>query len=218
MESIKNLLKLNLQYFADENLGENLNGYDGGDNNPPDKTFSHSEVEELIKKRLARVKTEPPADYEELKQKLKEIEEKDLSESEKLKKKLAEKDSYVQSVEEQLNALKEKSKKDTIKNAFKDAAKKEEIEYIDAAIKLADIDSFELDEDGNIVGLEDAVKKLAEENPFLLSNKTKEIGGSSNPGGQDKTITQEQFQKMSYTELTQLYEKNPGLYKQLNTK
>ena len=218
MESIKNLLKLNLQYFADENLGENLNGDDGGDNNPPDKTFSQSEVEELIKKRLARVKTEPPADYEELKQKLKEIEEKDLSESEKLKKKLAEKDSYVQSVEEQLSALKEKSKKDTIKNAFKDAAKKAEIEYIDAAIKLADIDSFELDEEGNIAGLEDAVKKLAEENPFLLSNKTKEIGGSSNPGGQDKTITQEQFQKMSYTELTQLYEKNPGLYKQLNTK
>ena len=218
MEFIKNLLKLNLQYFADDNSDNNPNGDDGGDNTPPDKTFTQSEVEELIKKRLARVKNEPPADYEELKQKLKEIEEKDLSESEKLKKKLAEKDSYVQSVEEQLNALKEKDKKEAIKNKFKEAANKVGIEYMDAAIKLADIDSFELDEEGNIVGLEDAVKKLAEENPFLLSNETKEIGGSSNPGGQDRTITKEQFMGMSYSEKVQLYDKNPGLYKQLNIK
>jgi hypothetical protein len=153
-------------------------------------------------------------------QKLKEYEQKDLTEVDKLKKQLEEKDKTTSGLEDQLNAFKDQTKKDKINNAFKAAAKEAKIKYADDAIKLIDMSAFTLGEDGKVEGLEAAVKKLAEEKPFLLSDEDHEIGKSSNQGSKDhtKTVTKEKFQTMSYNERIQLYEKNPGLYKQLNTK
>lgn len=175
MTENKYLLKLNLQYFADENPGDNLPG-----DNVEDKDGL-------------------PEDYEEIKRKLKEFED----------------GSHVSTLENELQALKNQAKNDKITSAFKELAEKKKIQYVDAAIKLSDLESFEIGEDGSIEGLSDAVEKLVKENPFLVSNEQIEIGGSSNPGLKAPVVTQEQFHQMSYTERVQLYEKNSKLYQNL---
>lgn len=92
------------------------------------------------------------------------------------------------------------------------------VQDVDIVSNLLDKSKVELNEDGTVKdGLESQISSLKESKPFLFVDVQTEIGGSSNPGGQDKAITQEQFQSMSYLERTQLYEKNPGLYTQLNT-
>lgn len=200
------LLNLNIQFFSDNPPAD-----------PPEKTFTQEEVNEIVTKRLAKVK--PPADYEELKNKLKEYEQKDLTEFDKIKQQLSDKETLVGSLETELNSLKEKQKQDQINQAFKAAAQKAGIEYVEDAMRLTDMTAFTIGEDGTVEGLEDIVKKLAEEKPFLLSKHTTEIGGSANPGNQERiAVTKEQFQKMNYMERAQLHESNPELYRQLNTK
>jgi hypothetical protein len=39
---------------------------------------------------------------------------------------------------------------------------------------LLDLDGVKIDDDGEVTGLEDAVKKLADENPYLLKGKQEE--------------------------------------------
>jgi hypothetical protein len=91
------------------------------------------------------------------------------------------------------------------------------VQDVDIVSNLLDKTKVELNEDGTVKdGLESQISSLKEAKPFLFVDVQKEIGGSSNPGGQDKTLTQEQFSKMNYLERVQLYEKNPGLYTQLN--
>ena len=130
MTENKYLLKLNLQYFADEDPGDNPPGDDVEDKNTL------------------------PEDYEEIKRKLKEFED----------------GSHVSTLENELKTLKNQAKNDKIVTAFKELAQKKKIEYLDAAIKLTDLESFEIGEDGNIEGLDDAVEKLVKENPFLVAN------------------------------------------------
>lgn len=153
-----------------------------------------------------------------LEQKLKEYEEKDLTELDKLKKQLDEKDGVASNLEQQLNALKEQSTKEQIKKEFEKAAGKVGIVYVEDAMQLTDMSTLQLNDNGSIDGIDELVTKLATEKPFLVSKEQKEIGGSSNPGGQERTISKEQFQKMGYSERAQLFEKSPGLYKQLNIK
>lgn len=91
------------------------------------------------------------------------------------------------------------------------------VQDVDIVSNLLDKSKVELNDDGTVKdGLENQISSLKEAKPFLFVEAHKEIGGSSNPGGQDKTITQEQFSKMGYTERASLYEKSPEIYKKLN--
>lgn len=93
------------------------------------------------------------------------------------------------------------------------------VQDVDIVSNLLDKTKVELNEDGTVKdGLQNQIDSLKESKPFLFVDVQKEIGGPSNPGGQEKTITKEQFHNMNYSERVQLYDKNPGLYKQLNTK
>ncbi|MGE6488507.1 phage scaffolding protein [Paenisporosarcina sp. NPDC076898] len=187
--------KLNLQFFAEENNLHEDKQLDGNNNEDADKTFTKAELEEIIKKRVARIKNEPPADYDELKSKLKEYEEKDLTEFDKIKQQLTDKESHAATLEKELNEMKAQQTKNQIVNAFKTAAKEAKIKYVDDAMKLIDMSAFTIGEDGKIEGLEDVVKTLAEEKPFLLSEESAEIGTPSNPGNQDRTRTKAQLLK-----------------------
>lgn len=55
----------------------------------------------------------------------------------------------------------------------------------DAALALIDRSKIQVDENGNVTGLEDAIKSLVESKPYLVnkSNGTTRIGSGSNPGG-----------------------------------
>lgn len=91
------------------------------------------------------------------------------------------------------------------------------VQDVDIVSNLLDRSKVELNEDGTVKdGLESQISSLKEAKPFLFVDAHTEIGNPSNPGNQDKTITQEQFSKMGYTERASLYEKSPEIYKKLN--
>lgn len=82
------------------------------------KTFTQSEVDEIIKKRLARVKSETPADYEELKskaQKFDELEDANKTELQKATEQLEQLKNEIatRDANDQRRTLKEQVSKDT---------------------------------------------------------------------------------------------------------
>ncbi len=68
-------------------------------------------------------------------------------------------------------------------NAIAREAAKQGIQDLDAAIKLIDRANIKTDKDGNITGIEDAVKTLVESKPYLKSGVPQPtVGGGTNPG------------------------------------
>jgi hypothetical protein len=99
---------------------------------------------------------------------------KDLPEAEKLK---AEHEAATQKV----NQLTDTNRKLLLENAFlKDNT--HEWRNPAAAMKLLDMSSVTIDDDGHVVGLKDALKKLANAEPYLLKEKAASEGSSSGGG------------------------------------
>lgn len=88
---------------------------------------------------------------------------------------------------------------------------------------LMDLDKAELLEDGTVKGLADQIKKLqeAEDSKFLFGTAEQGKPAGANPannpsGGTPEGITKEQFNRMSYKERVDLFNKNQELYTQLS--
>jgi DNA-binding helix-hairpin-helix protein with protein kinase domain len=209
---LNDLLRLNLQFFADDNGGDNNNGSEpdipndnnNDDSQPKVKTFTEDEVNEIIKKRLERERKKY-ADYDDLKSQLEELRKVDeerkraeMSEIERYKADLEKALNERQTFEQELEKLRESVKQERIKNAFITAATSANIAYIDDAFRLADLSAVTIDEDGNVVGIEDAIKTLVEHKPFLLAQAKKEpkpIGESTNAKSDKSDKSAEQILK-----------------------
>lgn len=197
---------LNLQFFSEDKP----------------ETFTKEEVDEMIanaiKKRLARVKSEVPEDYEDLKKKLKEFEDEALSDKDKAAKAIERKDAEIQAKVKEIEQLKEKNRTITIEAAFEKAALKVGIdnEKIDDAKKLADLSEVEIDEKGNVLNLAKVVENLATNKPYLKKNSP-DIGDPANPkkDTQTKKITKDEFLKLPYKERAKIAEEDPELFKEL---
>lgn len=95
---------------------------------------------------------------------------------------------------------------------------------IPATVKaMLDLSNAELDEDGTVKGLADQIKKLqsAEDSKFLFdidSKKQTVKGATPNDGGDDtpKSITKEQFNRMSYKERVELFNTDRETYNALS--
>lgn len=151
------------------------------------KMLTEDEVNEIVRNRVNKIK-EKYSDYDQLKAQLAELleekkkrEEAELSEIDRLKKHLGEKEELVASLQKELEQLSERNRKRAIEMAFREKAREAGIEYLDDAIKLADLSQVEIDGD-EIKGIDEVVKKLVEEKPFLVAKKPqqKPIGGPSN--------------------------------------
>lgn len=78
---------------------------------------------------------------------------------------------------------------------------------------LLNLENAEIDGD-NIKGLDDQIKALQKSDAYLFDlGKVGTVPGT--PEGGAKTITKEQFNKMSYTERANLYNENQELYNEL---
>ena len=123
----------------------------------------------------------------------------------------------LQSLEQQNQEWEQKYKQTQIDTAIKLAAK----DAKDPADVLAFIkkDSLQLNEDGTIAGLDEALKSLKESKAYLFAEEQPPRLQGRNPfppQQQQSSITKEQFNKMTYQDRVQLYNDNPDLYNQLN--
>ena len=126
-------------------------------------------------------------------------------------------EEQLKSLEQQNQEWEQKYKQTQIDTAIKLAAK----DAKDPADVLAFIkkDTLQLNEDGTVSGLDEALKSLRESKSYLFAEVEQPgLKGRTPhpPGQQPPAITKEQFSKMTYQDRVTLYNENPDLYNQLN--
>lgn len=168
-----------------------------GDDQPKKLELTQEELDSIITKRVSRTESKY-ADYGELKEKLSAYEkaeqekaDAELTELDRIKKELEAKSEVELTLTQQIEELKKASEQEKITNAFIKSATSANIAYLDDALRLADLSGVSI-EDGKVVGVDNVVKALVEEKPFLIAQKQKAIGQSTNSGTDkiDKTPDQ----------------------------
>jgi hypothetical protein len=149
---------------------------------------------------------------------------------------ISNRDTQIKDLEKATKGNDELTKKiDELSKSNDDWQAKYKATQIDTAIKLAAKDAkdpadvlafikkdvLELNEDGTIKGLDDALKGLRESKPYLFGETQAPGLKGKQPnnlgGGDPKGITKEQFKMMGYTDRAKLYNENPDLYNQLSS-
>lgn len=203
------LLPLDLQYFADEQPP-----VDGAETNPVAEvpaetkvesseapaeevktvTMTQKELDELIVRAKGQVKKKF-ADYDEIKTKASEYEAQieaqrlsELSEVEKAQEQARKFEEQLTSLTAQLEAERTKAQQQAIKNEFIKVASGANIIDIDAAIALSDLSAVAIGDDGAVVGVDDVIKTLVENKPYLVAKKTTQPIGSATNSGTSKYV------------------------------
>lgn len=133
-----------------------------------EKTFTQADIDRIVKERLERQEAtilkkygDPKAAKDAL-QRLKELEDAGKTEQQRTAEALADKEARLSKAEQAAQRLQ-------LENAVMLEALKQGVsqDRLNAALKLFDATSITRNEDGTITGLDTAVTKLLEENPFL---------------------------------------------------
>lgn len=127
----------------------------------------------------------------EAKAKIKEREDADKSETERMTSKIAE-------LEERTAQLIKVNQELSIKNAFLSDTK-HAWRNPDTALKVIDLSEVDIDKDGKITGLDQAIKKLAESDSYLLEQTDDDTGLPKQPSG-DRTKGKPQDRKVKARE------------------
>ncbi|RAU96833.1 scaffolding protein [Paenibacillus sp. YN15] len=169
----------------------------------PEKTFTQAELDALIADRLGRERKKY-ADYDELKTKLTALEQAEeerkktqMSEQERLQ---AERDEALRKASEAEASVSAKvtaANQRLISAEFRTLAREANVpaDRIAAALKLADLSGADVDDEGNVSGVKEAVEALVAANPYLAEKtQPKPIGGAGG-GGEPTDKTKEQLLK-----------------------
>lgn len=178
---------------------------EGPENNPEEaksKTFTQEELDKIVADRIARErkKLDKFADYDDLKAKAAEYEKKleeqrlaELSEKERAEEIAKKAEEEKSALAKQLEELRKANEQEKIHSQFIKVATSQNIAYIEDALRLADLSAVTV-EDGKVIGVEDVVKALVDNKPFLLAKKQpKPIGESSNGSAEISDKTSEQL-------------------------
>ncbi|MEK3776855.1 scaffolding protein [Paenibacillus sp. FSL K6-4396] len=174
-EHIRTKFPMNLQLFAE------------GDPEPtpqePEKTFTQSELDAIVRERLMRDR-KGREDYEEIKAKLAEMEGKQPEYA--AEKEAAEK--RAQEAEEAQNIALKTANERLVKAEFKALAatgeQKIRPDAVEDAFKLADISGVTVDDSGSVTGMADVISALISSKPYLAEQSvgSRQIGGETNGG------------------------------------
>lgn len=172
------------------------NGEEGNNNQQP------VDFSKLSDDQLAKVLEDPRLfklpriqELREQAKKAKDLEEQQAKLKEEELKKKGEWEQVAKQKDEQLTQLQEQVKNQTINQAILQEASKQGVTRLDLVNKLIEKDNIAIDENGNVTGIEDAVKGLIETNEFLKGETKSSMGSGSNPpsgneSGQQFTISQ----------------------------
>ncbi len=206
-------LTLDLQFFAEEQpqsneaetnrdgqqpVEQNLESSDTPTETP--KTYTQDEINDIIAKRLERERKKF-ADYEDVKAKASEYETKleeqrlaELSEKERAEELAKKFETELNELKSQLEAKETAIREQAIKNEFIKVASSANIIDIDAAIALSNLSAVSIDESGAVVGVDDVIKTLVENKPYLVAKKqTQPIGQATNVSGGSSDKSAEQL-------------------------
>ncbi|MEK3988001.1 scaffolding protein [Paenibacillus sp. FSL K6-3166] len=192
---------MNLQLFAE--------GDPDPDPNPtpdptPDKTFTQADLDRIVAERLARDR-KGREDYDDIKTKLTALElaeaeraKADLTETERLAADLEAARIKAQEAEDRGAAAITTANKRLINAEFKALAREKNVpaDRLAAALKLADLSSASVDNEGNAIGVKEAVEALIVAEPYLVAEtKPKPIGGGGggNPDEDERKTLEAQL-------------------------
>jgi len=195
----KYVLPLNIQLFAEP---EPEPAEPTPSPEPKTVTMTQEELDALIAKSKGQVKRQY-ADYDDLKTKLSEYEAQEeerkkaqMSEQERIQAELDAAKKKAEEAEQQREQALSAANQRAIKAEFKLAAAGANIrkDALDDAFLLVDKTGITVDENGDVIGLAEAVTKLIESKPYLIDVKEpkepKQIGGANNPKDDErKTLT-----------------------------
>ena len=169
---------------------------------PEPKLVPQDEVDRIVADRLARERKKY-ADYDDVKAKLTALEQAEeerkkaeLTEAERLAAELEEARKQAQAAEEAMGAALTAANTRLINAEFKALARDANIpaDRLSAALKLADLSAVTVDDEGNVVGVDAAVKALITEHAYLVAQATpKPIGGAAGGGDPLPDKTKEQL-------------------------
>lgn len=130
-----------------------------------DKTFSQADVDRIVQERVARVKTDPPADYEELKaaaDELAKIKEADKTDLEKER-------TARETAERERDEARTAAKETRLNSAILAEASKADRKVVDpeAVLQLLDRSKLEIDDAGNPTNIAEAMDSLLAEKKYL---------------------------------------------------
>ena len=168
--------------------GKSTNSQDGGQEPPvsqDDKTFTQAELDAVLKTRLDRERqklAEQFGDYDDLKTQAAEWKQHQDAQKSELEK-LQEQATQAQQERDDAIELANKRLRDA---AIISEASKAGFANPQDAIVLLDHSGVEIDDKGNVQGVSDAIKKLADEKKYLLTSKQPAPNVDGGAGGGKK--------------------------------
>lgn len=221
------LLPLDLQFFAEETPKEQEEPK--VDDKPTaeepvktpkesvEKTFTQGEIDEILAKRLKREKEKQA----ELDEKLKRLEayekaeeerkKSEMSEAERLK---AEKEEASKKAEEASEAAKkaqESANQRIVNTEIRSIARSLNANDPNDVLTLLDKSVIEIDDEGNVTGVDEAVKALKEAKPWMFKQPIgADASGGSNPS-KNPGVSELSAKESELAELKQQALKNPRL-------
>lgn len=186
------LLPLNLQLFSEDTPEQDgQTTVDEPANNTEtssEKTFTQADIDKIIADRLEREKKKQAETAEKLK-KLEEYEKAEeerrkaeMSEAERLKADKEEAAKKAEEAEEKAKQAQEKANQRIINTEIKSIARSLNANDLNDVLALLDKSTLEVDEDGNVSGVDLAVQALKEAKPWMFKQAIgADAAGGSNP-------------------------------------
>jgi hypothetical protein len=183
----KFLLKFDLQFFAGDLPPADPPPGDPPPTDPPGgKTFTQAELDEILAKRLKREK-EKQAETDAKLKRLEEFEKAEeerkkaaMTEAEKLKAEKEEADKKAQEAADQAKKAQETANQRIINTEIRSIARSMNANDPNDVLALLDKSGIEMDDEGNVKGVEDVVKALKEAKPWMFKVA---IGADASGGG-----------------------------------
>lgn len=155
---------------GEDSDGENLDGESNSSSNSGTVTMTQAEYEKSLDRRVKRALRKQNEEFEKQRKKA------NLSETERLK--LEKEEAETKAIEAQNKANKILIKANIINECSELGINSK------AAIKLMEYDEIEVDEEGNVIGVQKALKALLKDFPFIKINNSNNNPGK--PGGDDQ--------------------------------
>ncbi len=207
MEQLKQFLtRLNLQFFAGdgEGDGEGQEGQEGGNSEGQgqgqgenNKTFSQEDLDKIIQKRLAKAQKQWQTELEEAKKK------EQMTAEERLKAEKTEAENKAKDAVSKANNLVKTAEAKA--QALALGVKPEKVTYL---LKLADLDSVEVSEGGEVDqnALKGAIETVLKDLPELKGATAGNGGGDFSGGSKNTFLTPDQIKAMSPQEVLKNWE------------